>query len=369
MADDVINSLENMKLTTDEEEVIEIADEGRKDEIESCTLSLIGKFLTCKSFNKRAAISTLKKAWGLEDRVQFVEVGSNLFQFKFKEEFDMERICRSGPWTFDNQALMLIRWKKGLTARNVKFDSVALWVQIWGAPFDMISPNVATAVGSKIGTVEDVEKKQKHEARNIFMRVRVSIPISKPIRRGGFIAGSDGVRSWVNFKYERLPFFCHYCGILGHDTKHCASYYAASKNEGEVVCPYGDWLKAGGVRSTSPVKRSSSYSASGSKNRGPDKVCDNTGEVMQSPAAQGKVTANPKGDDGYVKETIASMETAPKSKGFNAVQEGRDMSVTDTRDMNHGKLNSEILNSNGEEKEADTPVGHVTENVQVGLGT
>lgn len=280
MADDVINSLENMKLTTEEEEVIEIADEGRNDEIESCTQSLIGKFLTCKSFNKRAAISTLKKAWGLEDRVQFVEVGSNLFQFKFKEEFDLERILKSGPWTFDNQALMLIRWKKGLTARNVKFDSVSLWVQIWGAPFDMTSPKVAMAVGSRMGTVEDVEKKQKHEAQNMFMRVRVSIPISKPIRRGGFITGSDGVRSWVNFKYERLPLFCHYCGLLGHDTKHCVSYYATLKNEGEVVCPYGDWLKAGRLRTSSPVERSSTHSVPSPKNRGPVRVHDSTGEVV-----------------------------------------------------------------------------------------
>ena len=42
MADDVINSLENMKLTTEEEEVIAISDEGRKEEIESYALSLIG---------------------------------------------------------------------------------------------------------------------------------------------------------------------------------------------------------------------------------------------------------------------------------------------------------------------------------------
>ena len=79
MADDVINSLENMKLTTKEEEVIAISDEGRKEDVESCALSLIGKFLTCKPFNKRAAQNTLRRAWGLDKGVQMVEVGSNLF--------------------------------------------------------------------------------------------------------------------------------------------------------------------------------------------------------------------------------------------------------------------------------------------------
>ena len=62
MADDVIHSLEGMKLTTEEEEVIPIFDEGRQEEIERCSQSLIGTFLTCKPFNKRAALSTMKRA-------------------------------------------------------------------------------------------------------------------------------------------------------------------------------------------------------------------------------------------------------------------------------------------------------------------
>lgn len=110
MADKVIHSMSNMKLTTEEEEGIAVFDEGRKEEIESCTQSLVGKFLTCKLFNKKAAHYTLKKAWGLEEGVHIVKVGANLFQFKFKTEFDMERILRGGPWSFDNQALMLRHW-------------------------------------------------------------------------------------------------------------------------------------------------------------------------------------------------------------------------------------------------------------------
>ena len=92
MANDVIDSLENMKLTSEEEEVIPISDEGQLEAIESCNLSLTGKFLTCKPFNKRAAKITLKRAWGLEDRMHITEVGLNLFQFKFQSEFDMSKV-------------------------------------------------------------------------------------------------------------------------------------------------------------------------------------------------------------------------------------------------------------------------------------
>ena len=73
---------------------------------------------------------TLKKAWGLEDGVQVVEVESKLFPFKFRSEFELNRVYTGGLWSFDNQALLLTRWKLGMTAMKVKFDLVSLWVQI-----------------------------------------------------------------------------------------------------------------------------------------------------------------------------------------------------------------------------------------------
>lgn len=253
MADDVFNRLENMKLTAEEEEVIPISNEGRREEIERCTQSLVGKFLTCKPFNKRAALNTLRKAWGLEEGVQIFEVDSNLFQFKFIAEFELERVLREGPWTFDNQVLVLHRWEVGMTARNVKFETVSMWVQIWGAPLDMICPQVAMEVECRLGMVEEVERRNKQDMQNVFMRVKVAIRIAKLIRHGGFLSDSARQKTWTTFKHERLSMHYHYCGMLGHDVKHCASYFAATKNGEQVVCQYGEWLRASGgrVRSSS----------------------------------------------------------------------------------------------------------------------
>ena len=66
MAEDVIEILGSMKFTAEEEETITIPEEARLPKIESCTLSLVGKFLTCKTFNKRAALATIKRVWGLQ---------------------------------------------------------------------------------------------------------------------------------------------------------------------------------------------------------------------------------------------------------------------------------------------------------------
>ena len=50
--------------------------------------------------------------------------------------------------------------------------------------------------------------------------------------------------------------FYHFCGILGHDLKHCATYYAMEKKGGRVEYQYGDFLRAAGGRpskDTSPM--------------------------------------------------------------------------------------------------------------------
>ena len=84
MDEDVVDRMTSLKLTAEEEEDIQVSEEGRVDELEGCVLSLIGKFLTCKPYNRKAAKNTLRRAWGLEEGLQISKVGSNLFQFKFQ---------------------------------------------------------------------------------------------------------------------------------------------------------------------------------------------------------------------------------------------------------------------------------------------
>lgn len=95
-----------------------------------------------------------------------------------------------------------------------------------------------------MGNVEEFERRRRQDTPNLFMRVRVALPNSKPLWLRGFVVDSEGGRTWVKFKYERLPIFCHFCGLLGHDLRHCASHFAAKKSGGVEEYQYGEWLKA-----------------------------------------------------------------------------------------------------------------------------
>ena len=74
-----------------------------------------------------------------------------------------------------------------------------------------------------------------------FLRIRVEVPLDKPLRRGSKIKGPDGEVVWVAFKYERLISFCFRCGILRHETKTCEKPRGAEEQENQ----FGEWMKVG----------------------------------------------------------------------------------------------------------------------------
>ena len=178
----------------------------------------------------------------------------------------------------------------------------------------MVSPTVAAEIGSWLRRVEEVEKRQKLEAQNMFMWVKVAIPISKPIWKGGFVAGTDGQRTWVTFKYEHLPMFCHWCGIMGHDLKHCAQHFAVTKNGDSVTCQYGGWLKSTGGRPRSPSRKDTIHQSTTQGNEEADRHRNNTNERRAAAEDDNRCSTNPKESDnnekGKSKESGGSSDFA-----------------------------------------------------------
>ena len=166
-----------------------------------------------------------------------------------------------------------------------------------GCSFDMVSPTVVTEVGGKLGNVEDVERRRNPNDQNFFMRVKVALPIPKPLRRGAYLASADGERTWCKFKYERLPLFYHYYGMLGHDLWHCAKHFVATKHNGDVKCQYGDWMKASGGHSRTPPKGPLRLTRKGGKAQGGGGR--NSKQVEPIKAVFKKQDGNPKEEGGF----------------------------------------------------------------------
>lgn len=76
------------------------------------------------------------------------------------------------------------------------------------------------------------------------LRVRVSVDIQKPIRRGVKVNLEGSMRGvWIPIKYEWLTDFCYICGRLGHTEKGCEGVYTRPKGLSGVKGQYGWWLR------------------------------------------------------------------------------------------------------------------------------
>ena len=128
MEQNIIECLQGLQLTKEKEEDISISSASRSELLEESSLSLFGRLLSDRQQNMRALKSTLRLVWKMGSNLQIIEVGNNTFQFKFRSRFQMEWVENSGPWNFNNNLLLLCRWKKGMTLANISFTHSPFWV-------------------------------------------------------------------------------------------------------------------------------------------------------------------------------------------------------------------------------------------------
>ena len=159
MDSDFVQKLQNIKLTEDEGEVIRVGSAHRGRMLEECSLSLLGRFLMTRFFNQRAAMALLRSVWKMGFDVRIVDVRDGVFQFKFTMGSQLKWVLANGPWSFEDHPLVLCKWERGMTVNSVRFNSIPMWVQVWGLPFDLLSEEVGRDIGNGLGKVVEVDLK------------------------------------------------------------------------------------------------------------------------------------------------------------------------------------------------------------------
>ena len=155
----MVEGLLNLHLTKEEEEEISIKSRCKSDLLEEYSLSLFGRLLTDRNQNQRALKNTMRLVWKMGSDLQIVDVGNNVLQFKFGSEYQLKWVEQNGPWNFDNNMLLLCKWKRGLSATNIKFTHSPFWVQIWGLPFELMSEEVGRELGNSIGRFIEMDRR------------------------------------------------------------------------------------------------------------------------------------------------------------------------------------------------------------------
>ena len=70
------------------------------------------------------------------------------------------------------------------------------------------------------------------------------VDITLPLCRGRVISFPNGSKSWVNFKYERLPNMCYWCGRLDHNDRDCELWIESKGTLTTEQQQFGSGLRA-----------------------------------------------------------------------------------------------------------------------------
>ena len=127
----------------------------------------------------------------------------------------------SEPWTYDKHLVVLCRLIDDAPIDELIFNEVSFWVQIHGLSIRAMTRKAAPAIGKTLGNLESVVDDKDDGGRENCMRVRMRMNINHPLCRGRKVALPTGSEALVRFKYERLPNFCYWCGLLTHAEQDC----------------------------------------------------------------------------------------------------------------------------------------------------
>ena len=178
------------------------------------------KFLTSRFLQMEAVARTFKQVWRFNNGFQIRNQGNNTVLFVFDNLVDVDKILNTQPWSFDKHLILMQRYANDVLVNELVFNKVPFWVQVHDIPCSFLTRKVAEKLCDIVGEVQKSIGAMDDD-RGSFFRVRVMGDTTLPLCRGKVISLTNGSKSWVNFKYERLPNVCYWCGQLDRVDRDC----------------------------------------------------------------------------------------------------------------------------------------------------
>ncbi|MCH96465.1 hypothetical protein A2U01_0017451, partial [Trifolium medium] len=225
-------NLEGLSLQGEEEEgfIFDFEEEG--DEHLDFRWCLVGRFLCDRPIHVNSMQVRMANLWCPLMGVKIKEARSGLFLFHFSHPLDMEGVLKGGPWTFDNNMLIMEPVQLGMQIEQVPLNHAELWVQIHNLPVGLMKEKVGSTLANYIGEFVEYDKNNNTSFWRQYMCVRVKVDVRQPLKKDQRVKNKEGAWCKVNFKYEKLGVFCFVCGIMGHSENKCVVRFSMEHNDG-----------------------------------------------------------------------------------------------------------------------------------------
>ncbi|KAM0835334.1 hypothetical protein ACQ4PT_062994 [Festuca glaucescens] len=222
VADEAVDSMMGrLNILADESEVVDMSDDEDTPVTTPVKWSLIGKVLSPHVTHIQSIRGAMKPAWGNPRGLKIRPVTDNTFIADFANKVDMERALEGTPWMVGQHAVLLQDLDPCIRPSDVRFDTMLIWVRILKLPFGWMNDTKGLKIAKLLDKNCKLDVDENGDADGCYLRVRADIPIDKPLRRW-VTTTKNKSECRFNLQYEKLPFYCFSCGLIGHGELECS---------------------------------------------------------------------------------------------------------------------------------------------------
>ncbi|OMP14346.1 hypothetical protein COLO4_00030 [Corchorus olitorius] len=182
---------------------------------------LVAFLLDFRRFTTASVQKALERRWNFRGRVTVMGRDDHRYPVHFEQELDRQLVLQENPWYFDGALFAFQKWEAELPLSEAKLETIDIWLQIHGLPFEYQLPTVARRLARHAGEVLMVDWANRRPRNIRFMRVRMRIDPWKPLVAGCMRKRTNGAILWAEFQYETIKKHCLNCGIIGHTHPMC----------------------------------------------------------------------------------------------------------------------------------------------------
>ncbi|KAG8482208.1 hypothetical protein CXB51_026860 [Gossypium anomalum] len=215
--------LENLKFS--EEEAVQVISTNTENNLQYVETWAVGKIMAEEKPNREVMYRVFRNLWYTKEEVLFVALKEDVIIVKFGNPEDRSRILNLTPWLFDNCLFAMLPF-----------------LRVYNIPLEFMECQTAIDIGNALGELVPIDWKDRNGGWTEFLRLKIKINISKPVRRVVKFVGNDRIEIICALKYERLPNFCYYCSLIGHILQKCKSKERDS-DFNVLNLQYGGWLR------------------------------------------------------------------------------------------------------------------------------
>ncbi|KAG8503158.1 hypothetical protein CXB51_000959 [Gossypium anomalum] len=180
ISEDINSMSERLKLS--QEELVQVINTNAVNNIQGFENWVVGRIMAEEKPNREV----FRSLWFTKEEVNFVELNEDVIIVKFGCLEDRSRILNLMLWLFDNCLFAMKPFIKGKNIDTYEFNL---------SPFLVFDRETSLDIGKVIEELVAIDWKDRNRGWTEFIRMKVKINMSNPLRRVVKLVGKDGVET------------------------------------------------------------------------------------------------------------------------------------------------------------------------------